>query len=667
MTAFELLHGPLGSTLGWTLVHLLWQATAVAILLGAVRTLWPAASPDARYLTSLAALMAILLLPVLTFMHLSAGQPSFSPAVTGSLSVPAVQAWTVSTLPESGNPALTARVETFVSSRLPWFVGFWVVGVLLLGTRLVLRTAWTTRLTRDGLTEVEGSWHRAVDRLRKKLDLTRTVRLYESALVQVPTVVGWLKPVILVPTSVFLGLTYRQIEAILAHELAHVRRHDALVNLLQSVVETLFFYHPAVWWISGRIRIEREHCCDDMALRVCHDRVAFARALTFLEETRAEIHQGALAASGGSLLRRIRRIAGVEERDRKAPSIAALIILLMLGSATVWALAAPDREVTPDYEVAVRAEEREDGSRTRLAPSSTAEEATRYGSSSIIEIDDHGFSVPAPPPPPLPAIAPPDPPAPPAPPDVAYFELEHPQAPPAPPAPPRVVAGAAPPAPAPAPRVRSRAPRASDRRLSEELTIDDLILLRGAGVTPDYVKELRALGFDDLTVRQAVHLRGAGVSPDYIRTMRSIFGSDLSVDVVAQLRGVGVSPEWLTEMTRHTGRTISVNDAIRLRGVGVTPDYIQGMAAAGIDARNLDELIHLRGVGVNPDYVRGMREAGVSPLDARNLTQLRGVGVTPDYVRQLHDAGLRNLDAEKLIRLRGAGVDPDFIRQMRSD
>jgi beta-lactamase regulating signal transducer with metallopeptidase domain len=536
MTALELLHGPLGSTIGWTLVHLVWQATIVAILLGAVRALWPAASAEARYFTALAALLAVVALPVLTFLHLGAGEPSFVPAVTNTLSVPAAEAGAVSTLSESVNPPLLAGIETFVSSRLPWFVGFWVVGVHLLGVRLVLRTARTARLTRDGLTEVEGSWRRAVDRLRKKLALTRAVRLYESALVRVPTVVGWLQPVVLMPASVFLGLSYRQIEAILAHELAHVRRHDALVNLLQSVVETFFFYHPAVWWISGRIRIEREHCCDDMALRVCRDRVAFARALAFLEETRAEMHQGALAASGGSLLRRIRRIAGVEERARKTPSIAALIILLMLGAATAWAFASPDREIAPDEEVAVRAHESGNNLPTRPAPAPPQPEEAPSSWSWIIEIDDDAFAAPIPPPPPLPPLprvpplapvpapappyppappaphdarftfelerppappvpplppapapAPPDPPAPPTPHDARFtFELERPPAPPVPPpppapapappdppAPPWVHAGVSPSAPAPAPRGRSRTRGGSDRRMSEDLTVDD--------------------------------------------------------------------------------------------------------------------------------------------------------------------------------------------------
>ncbi|MBW3672173.1 MAG: M56 family metallopeptidase, partial [Acidobacteria bacterium] len=346
-----LLNGPVGTTVGWTLIHLLWQATTVALILGAVRTLWSRASSNARYLTSIFALVAVLILPALTFSHLWDGVQESSSAVTGAATAQ-LEHETAASHMAAGTSSIQG-VESWISRSLPWLVAIWMVGVVLLGLRLLVRTAWTARLTRERLTEVEGSWQRALARLCRKLEIRKVIGLYESALVEVPTVVGWLRPVILVPTSVFTGLTYRQIETILAHELAHIRRHDAFVNYLQSIVETLFFFHPAIWWISGRIRVEREHCCDDVALAVCRDRVAYAKALTFLEELRATPPANALAATGGSLLERIRRIAGVEERDRKVPSIAALILLLALGGATAWGVSAPQPDAEADVEVEV--------------------------------------------------------------------------------------------------------------------------------------------------------------------------------------------------------------------------------------------------------------------------------------------------------------------------
>jgi HEAT repeat protein len=140
----------------------------------------------------------------------------------------------------------------------------------------------------------------------------RPVLLLESALVRVPTVIGWLRPFILLPVGALTGLTTRQLEAIIAHELAHIRRHDYLINLLQAVVETLLFYHPAVWWVSRRIRQEREHCCDDLAVAVCGDPLIYARALLEMEQLRAAGPQLAMAANGGLLMNRIQRLVGAQ-------------------------------------------------------------------------------------------------------------------------------------------------------------------------------------------------------------------------------------------------------------------------------------------------------------------------------------------------------------------
>src|SRR5207245_639661 len=135
-------------------------------------------------------------------------------------------------------------------------------------------------------------------------------RRCRSALVEVPTLIGCLRPVVLLPASTLAGLSPAQLEALLAHELAHVRRLDYLVNLGQTTAETLLFYHPAVWWVSHRMRVEREHCCDDAAVAVCGDAVGYARALAELEGRRTLAPVLAVAADGGSLWSRVARLVG---------------------------------------------------------------------------------------------------------------------------------------------------------------------------------------------------------------------------------------------------------------------------------------------------------------------------------------------------------------------
>jgi uncharacterized protein (TIGR03435 family) len=153
-------------------------------------------------------------------------------------------------------------------------------------------------------------WQQVLGRLAARVGLCRPVRLLVSALVQVPTVVGWLRPVVLVPVGALSGLPPEHLEALLAHELAHIRRHDYLVNILQSVAEALLFYHPAVWWVSGHLRFERELCCDDVAVSVTGDALTYARALAEWESCRPDRLQAALAVNGGSLAGRIARLLG---------------------------------------------------------------------------------------------------------------------------------------------------------------------------------------------------------------------------------------------------------------------------------------------------------------------------------------------------------------------
>jgi hypothetical protein len=175
------------------------------------------------------------------------------------------------------------------------------------------------------------------------------VRLLISSLAHAPMAVGDLRPVILVPIGVLTGLPFDQVEALLAHELAHIWRHDYLANLLQSAIEALLFYHPAVWWLSKQIRIEREHCCDDIAVSVAGDPIGYARALAGLESLRPAHAQVALAANGGDLLTRIRRLVDPPVRSQARPGLSAAIALGILIFAGIAAATVPPSYVRVNF------------------------------------------------------------------------------------------------------------------------------------------------------------------------------------------------------------------------------------------------------------------------------------------------------------------------------
>jgi beta-lactamase regulating signal transducer with metallopeptidase domain len=229
-----------------------------------------------------------------------------------------------------------------VERLVPPVMLVWLVGIAFLSLRLLSGWLWVQRLRTHGVAPASDHCRQLARRLSRRLHIGRAITLLESTLVDVPTVIGFLKPVVLLPASALGGLTPQQLEAILAHELAHIRRHDYLVNLLQTLVETVLFYHPAVWWVSRRIRIERENCCDDLAVSLCGDRIAYAAALADLEALRSEPapdHHIAMAATGGSLLLRVRRLLGApaSHTGRGPAWLAGSVATLLIGGIALGA------------------------------------------------------------------------------------------------------------------------------------------------------------------------------------------------------------------------------------------------------------------------------------------------------------------------------------------
>jgi beta-lactamase regulating signal transducer with metallopeptidase domain/HEAT repeat protein len=309
--------------LGWALVHFVWQGAALAVLLGIGLAVTPATAARTRYALSLLALCAMLALPIATGLRLLRSEPTpASAAYTAPEPTEPNQPRQVSpaplrqrvsvTAPGPANPrgagASVARLRGALEPALGWLVVVWVAGVLALSLRLGRGWMAARRLRTEATRDVSAALEQMLARLAARLRLTRAVRLVESLMIEVPAVIGWLRPVILLPTTALTGLTPQQLEVLIAHELAHVRRYDYLVNVLQCVIETLLFYHPAVWWVSRRVRDEREHCCDDLVVQLCGNADLYASALVTMERLRITTPRLALAATDGSLLQRVRRL-----------------------------------------------------------------------------------------------------------------------------------------------------------------------------------------------------------------------------------------------------------------------------------------------------------------------------------------------------------------------
>jgi len=302
------------------LLDFVWQGLLAASLLWTALFLLRNRSARARYAASCMALAAMAVLPVVTAC-LVYNAPAASHATP----------FWAAAAPQTARAAILrpAASVNWASRLARWALPLWSLGVLLFSLRLVWASRQISALRRQAQ-PAEAAVLTLVAGLQERLKLARPVRVLVSAVADCPSVVGWIRPALLLPTATALGLTPQQLEAVLAHELAHILRYDYLVNMLQTVVETLLFYNPAVWWASARIRHERELCCDDLAVDACGDALCYARALTRLERLRMTPPQLALGSAGGSLLYRIQRLAG-DPSGQRGPSKLTGILALSLG------------------------------------------------------------------------------------------------------------------------------------------------------------------------------------------------------------------------------------------------------------------------------------------------------------------------------------------------
>ncbi|MCX2740672.1 M56 family metallopeptidase [Pontibacter anaerobius] len=366
----NLLPEGLVSALGWTLLHALWQGALVALFLSLLLVLLHRQPAKTRYAVASSAMLLQLLLSVGTFVlyfNTAEGAATAMQSIAVAAEAPVISInasfW--------ADPVGTAQV--YFEQHLPLLVTLWLLGLALMAVRFIGGLAYTQRLRHYKTSPLGVQWQQKLNQLQRRLGMQQAVRLAESALVQVPMAIGVAKPVILLPMGAVTGLSQAQVEAILAHELAHILRKDYLLNLLQSVVDMLYFYHPAMWWVSGVVRAEREHCCDDMAVALCGDSLTYARALAELEAMRMPAAPGmAVAFSGqrGSLMNRIKRLVGQPLKPTFTEGFAAgLVLVVGLLAVSFGAMAErqpleaekpaqPEKEATvPEPEVAEEAGE----------------------------------------------------------------------------------------------------------------------------------------------------------------------------------------------------------------------------------------------------------------------------------------------------------------------
>jgi len=441
------------------------------------------------------------------------------------------------------------------------------------------------------------------------MGLDRVIRYCECHRLDAPAVLGWFRPVVLLPMRALSGMDEQQIEAVIAHELAHIRRLDCFVNLFQIAVETLLFYHPAVWWVSQRVRAERENCCDDEAISICGDAVVYARALTLMEEWRTAPAL-MMAANRSPLAERVVRLLGLRGaaatgRTRMAGLGASFVCLtgaLLAGNAFLGVAQAS------------------------LGTSSSAKEL-QEGSSII--------------------IVKPEP--------VSAKESARQAAKPA---------GKTEPAPKPQSSNDKNPAAANDDKKKQSyldameaagfknLDVDEIIAMKVQGVTPEYIKAIHDLGLQP-SPEEIVGMRVQGITPEYIRDMRTV-AQNLSIDDLIGMKVQGLSLQYVREM-RELGLQPSADEIVGMKVQGVTPEYVKELRATGIHP-DVDEIVGMKVQGVTAEYVKTLQSAGFKNLSCDEVIGAKVQGITPEFIEKARKHGFQNLTLDKLIALKHADI-----------
>ena len=372
---------PLQSALALSLLHSLWQVALLGLLAASMLALLERRSAALRHAVGIGFLLAMAMAPLATFAWLTAPGGTTDPATTGAwLALPAAS-------------GLDAAVSTSVSASawLPWL---WCAGVLVMLARLAGGWWMVRALDRQAFEPLPLHWQQRTEALRHALGIRREVAIRLLHGVGLPCSARAWRPVVWLPVSMLTRLDPDQIEAVIAHELAHIRRFDWIWNGVQCAIEALLFYHPGMWWLSRRIREERENASDDLAVAVCGDAIALAEALATLERHRMPAHVLALSATGGALMHRVKRLLSSDQHahqhaDQPAHRSARLrwaapigVMAVVCSGALLAAQLQPDRAP-----VAAKT-----GPVTQVAPAAPAQAVTPLRPAITARVDSDGQS-----------------------------------------------------------------------------------------------------------------------------------------------------------------------------------------------------------------------------------------------------------------------------------
>lgn len=644
-----------------TLLNSLWLGILIALAAALILRLVPQMNATTRTSVLTAALIASLVVPIATTVA-TVSRPA-APVKSGTaVSTPALH--TSRALvhthiahghaapnlthenPSSGSRFNLQRLHLVIPRPIVLaLVSLWLAAALIALIRLTVSLLHLERLKHDAL-PLAIDYRARMDRWTRAAKGGRNVRLCRSHEIVIPIAVGLFDAMILVPEALIDELSPDDIDRILLHELAHLRRGDDWVNALERIAQALLFFNPGIQWIIGRLDLEREVVCDDWVLAQTAEIRQYATCLARVAEITAWPYR-AMAAPGAFITRRsmsvrIERLleAGRDIRIRTSFGPAGIAVLTI----AVLCIAAAFVSPSVAYPVA-------------SAPSHVANSIVR-AKAERVAVQPHEQKHAA------------------APAQITVAKTTPSAEPAVVPTTAATRAVSSTPKPVAGARVFTQA------KAQEKVWVDNQAQVSEAehvaatfsptayamphtqivaeASSSDYIDELASVGYRNLALDDLIRLKSVGVNAQYIRDIENAGVEHPSVEQLVQMAAVGVTGDYIRQM-RQEFTTITPGDAASLKAVGVTGAYIGALRAAGYSNLSVDDVRSMSAVGVDPAYIRSMRGSFPS-LSAGDLRRMRAVGVTPQYIADLNAAGYRNLTAEQATQLRALGIDGDFIR-----
>jgi len=331
------------NAIGWTIFHSFWQGALITIVVGTVLLIFSSRSSRFRFNLSFIGLILIFTIVMITFFQVyQTNENIYLNALVIQTSISADQVTEVyDSAQQVNSEKFIAAIKMFFSNNLSYIVTFWFVGMLIFSLKFLGGILYIEKIKTTQTIPLPEKWKSKIDELFLKVKLKKPVKIIQSAILNTPITIGYIKPVVLLPIGLISGFPSNQIEAIILHEFAHIKRNDFLLNVIQTIVETVLFYHPGVWLLSSIIRSERENCCDDFVIESTGDSLSYSKALYNLQNHIKLNSKLVLAANGNEnqLYRRINRMSGQTKNKLSLgiKFVALLLVLTLIAAASFYA------------------------------------------------------------------------------------------------------------------------------------------------------------------------------------------------------------------------------------------------------------------------------------------------------------------------------------------